>query len=177
MGNTSTIYWDEYFHGERPSLWAYTAGTAKLGLAQFALFLLAVLFTFSRRWGPIVAAPAVSRLSPLEFVDTLGGLYERAGATQVAVTVTAHHLRGKLTRQLALPSSTSDAELATAAASRLGWNAEELVAALEKASVAEKIRTARALQLVQQLETYRGRLGIRRGAALVQANVWNTSQD
>ncbi|MBV8821035.1 MAG: DUF4350 domain-containing protein [Acidobacteriaceae bacterium] len=178
IGNASTIYWDEYFHGQRPSLWAYIAKTsAALGLAQFALLVAAILFTFSRRWGPIVAAPVVSRLSPLEFVDTLGGLYERAGATQVAVAVAARNLRGKLARQLALPASTSDSELATAAGLRLGWNGEELRTALERASATERMRGAQALELVQQLQTCLNKLGVHRKSHAAPTNLWNTSRD
>ena len=49
------IYWDEYFHGQRATLWAYFRRTpVPWGLLQFAVLGLAVLFTFSRRSGPMM---------------------------------------------------------------------------------------------------------------------------
>ncbi|MGC1385483.1 MAG: DUF4350 domain-containing protein, partial [Candidatus Acidiferrales bacterium] len=79
------IYWDEYFHGERQSLWSYAEHTSiKWGLLQIGLIAIAVVFTFSRRSGPVYKPVRVSRLSPLEYVDTLGGLYQRAKAGPAA---------------------------------------------------------------------------------------------
>jgi hypothetical protein len=161
MGTASTIYWDEYFHGQRPSLWAYAQNTpAPLALAQLALLLLAVLFTFSRRWGPVIRPAAISRLSPLEFVETLGGLYQRARATPVAVEIVCHRLRDRLTRQLALPAATPDEELAKAAETRLGWPPGELRTALARASAPPAMRSRQALELIRQLESYTVRLGV-----------------
>jgi hypothetical protein len=68
------IYWDEYFHGQRGSLWSYVEKTPIVwsGL-QLTILVLGLLFTFSRRSGPMVMPAVVSRLSPLEFVETIGG--------------------------------------------------------------------------------------------------------
>jgi hypothetical protein len=161
----STIYWDEYFHGERTSLWAYVESTPiAWALAQAALLLLAVLFTFSRRSGPIMGPPIASRLSPLEFVDTLGGLYQRAGATSVAVTVAYRHLRMRLTQQLGVAASTPDEELARAAGMRLGFQTEEFRKALEKSSAPVGLGPRQALALIQEIESYTAQLGIRRAS-------------
>ena len=68
------IYWDEYFHGERSSLSAYIGKTPlPWGMLQIAIIGIAVLLAFARRSGPIAVPAVVSRLSPLEFVDTLCG--------------------------------------------------------------------------------------------------------
>ena len=110
------IYWDEYFHGQRSSLWSYVGKTSlPWGLVQLGFLALAVLLTFSRRSGPTYIPAPVSRLSPLEFVDTLGGLYERAGAASSAVSVSYARLRSLLTRHLSLPGNIPDAELAQSA--------------------------------------------------------------
>jgi hypothetical protein len=159
----SAIYWDEYFHGQRTSLWAYVEKTpVGWAPAQFALLLIAVLFTYSRRWGPIVGSATVSRLSPLEFVDTLGDLYRRAKATSVAVAVTYRQLRMRLTQQLGVPASAADEELARTAGARLGWKAEELRDTLEKAAAPVGMRPRQALALIQKIEGYTAQLGIRR---------------
>ena len=80
--STTRVLWDEHLHGERPSLAHYVQRTPILWLlAQFLLIFAATLFTFSRRHGPVEPLrPGASRLSPLEFVETLGDLYRRKGA-------------------------------------------------------------------------------------------------
>ena len=152
------IYWDEYFHGQRSSLWSYVGKTSiAWSVLQIALLLVAVLFTFSRRSGPTFVPAENSRLWPLEFVDTLGGLYERAKAASAATAVSYFRLRTLLTRQLSLPSTAKDAELAVAAEQRLGWKDSGLGLLLGRASAArneEKYPTADALKIVQELEKF-----------------------
>lgn len=160
------LYWDEYFHGERSSLWSYVAKTpVPMGLLQLGLLGLAVLFTFSRRSGPIAQPAGVSRLSPLEFVETLGGLYQRAGAAPAAVGVAYQKFRGLLTRQLRLPPGIADANLAQAAGQRLGQNAGELSAALQRAaeaSRASELAAADALVLLRELESIAQQMGLQK---------------
>ncbi len=156
IASPSNIYWDEYFHGQQGSLWSYVQQTpiawAVLQLAIAAAF---VLFTFSRRSGPEMAPALVSRLSPLEFVDTMGGLYQRAGAASVPVGTSYRHLRSSLTRRLGLPAITTDEALAAAAGDRLGWKRDEVRETLVKAAAALRIETLsarEALPLVRDLE-------------------------
>jgi hypothetical protein len=151
-----SIYWDEYFHGERGSLLSYFYKTPLVwAIAQIVLGFLCVLFAFARRSGPIVAPAAASRLSPLEFVDTMGGLYQRAGAQSIAVSVSYRHLRLELTRRLGLPAAVPDADLAKAAGERLGLDGD-LAGTLADAAQGDsgKLSSARALTLVQKLTAY-----------------------
>lgn len=151
------IYWDEYFHGARGSLWTYIEATpVKWALVQSALIMVMIVFAFSRRWGPIAALPPISRLSPLEFVETLGGLYQRAGATSVATSVAYRHLRLNLTRRLGLSSSIANQALASAAGDRLGWDTAHFVSTLETAASAEthNLPPRDALSLVKEIGSY-----------------------
>ena len=163
-----TVYWDEYFHGQRASLWSYFEGTpVPWGILQAFVIALAVLFTFSRRSGPVVKPAAVSRLSPLEFVDTVGSLYQSARAGSVAVAVSHRRLRLQLSQRMGLPSSASDQVLVDAAAGRMGWDASAFALALAKAGGAEhlhRMRPGDALELVQTLEGYSAQLGIQKTA-------------
>ncbi len=158
-----TVYWDEYFHGRRGSMWSYVENTPlPWGTLQLGILTLAVLFTFSRRSGPVAMPATLLRLSPLEFVDTMGGLYQRAGATPVAVGVSYKHLRLELARRLSLPAAAVDADLAKAAGERLGFQASELGDVLQnaaRAAAAPKLPARQALHLVQQLEKNTARLG------------------
>jgi hypothetical protein len=152
-----SIYWDEYFHGQRSSLWSYIEKTPLVwGCLQLLFLALGLLFTFSRRSGPIFTPATVSRLSQLEFVETMGGLYQRAGATAIPVNVSYRRLRFLLTRQFGLAATTLDPELAETARQRLGFDnrlSDVLQDAARSANL-EKLSAKRALSLVRQLENY-----------------------
>ena len=163
------VYWDEYFHGERTSLWSYVQKTpVAWGLMQLSILGLIVVFTFSRRSGPTVLPPVVSRVAPLEFVDTLGGLYERARAEPAVVGFVYQRFRATLSRQLRISSSVSDSALADAVQSRLGWKESGLKTTLARALVASRARKVapeEALGLVQELERYEEQLGLKKKIA------------
>ena len=163
------IYWDEYFHGQRTSLWSYLQKTpVAWGLAQVAILGVIVVLTFGRRSGPIVFPPVVSRLSPLEFVDTLGGLYERAGAEPAVVGFVYQRFRATLSRQLRLSANASDTELADAVQGRLGWKESGLKSTMARALVASrshKVEPEEALGLIRDLERYEVQLGLKKKIA------------
>jgi hypothetical protein len=167
--STVQIYWDEYFHGERTSLWSYVRKTpVTWGLVQISVLGLIVMFTFSRRSGPTVLPPVVSRLAPLEFVDTLGGLYERAGAEPAVVGFVYQRFRATLSRQLRISSTVGDTELADAVQTRLGWKETSLKQTLARALVASrarKVEPEEALGLVRELERYEEQLGLKKKIA------------
>ncbi len=157
-GTLLPVYWDEYFHGQQGDLWSYVAATPiPWGIWQLVLAALIALFTYSRHSGPIVAPRVIPRLSPLEFVDTMGELYRRAGATKVAIDVPYKRLRLQLARRLGQPIDSTDAQLAQIAAGRLGISENELRTTLEEASLASnvsKFDRKKALALVQSLLRY-----------------------
>jgi hypothetical protein len=163
------IYWDEYFHGERTSLWSYARKTpVAWGVLQIAILGILVFFTFGRRSGPIVSPRVISRLAPLEFVDTLGGLYERAGAEPAVVGFVYQRFRATLSRQLRMASTASDTELADAVEGRLGWKESDLKTTLARASVASrarKVEPEEALGLVRDLERFEEQLGLKKKIA------------
>jgi Domain of unknown function (DUF4350) len=160
------IYWDEYFHGQRATLWAYFQETpVPWGLLQFAVLGFAVLFTFSRRSGPMMMPAVATRLAPLEFVDTLGGLYQRAHAEPAVVAAVYQRFRGTLTRHLRLPMAIPNALLDEAARGRLGLKDDSFLETLQRADVAsnaQKIPAAEALELIQKLENYEEQLGLKK---------------
>jgi uncharacterized protein DUF4350 len=152
------VLWDEYFHGERGSLWAYLVGTpVPWAGAQIGLVALALLATYGRRWGPLRPRAMPLRLSPLEFVDTLGGLYERAHAAAPATGVALQRFRFLLTRRLGLPANYATAALGHEAQERLGKAAAGLAETLEKAEHAAatyELSDDKALELVRELDGY-----------------------
>jgi Domain of unknown function (DUF4350) len=156
------VLFDEYFHGHRRSLVATMSHTqVKWLVVQFAVVAFFALLTFSRRSGPIRSLAAESRLSPLEFVDTLGGLYERADAAMVAVDVNYQRFRYWLTRRAGISPKATIEELEQVVRDR--WNLRDpqfgaVLHACEEARYNYETSPRQALHLVQALQDYAGKL-------------------
>jgi hypothetical protein len=156
------IYWDEYFHGARASLASYFMnGPLPWAGLQIGIAFVAILFTFSRRAGPTRLPGTESRLSPLEFVDTLGGLYQSAHASPAAVAVAYRRFRLALSRKLATPPRAKLPEISRAASSKFGWPEQSLLDTLARSERAMRninLDEKEALYLVRQLHEYSARL-------------------
>jgi len=161
----TTVLWDEYFHGYRGSLWNYFEKTpVPWAIFQLSLVAVFVLLAFGRRNGPLYAPVAVSRLSPLEFVDTLGDLYRRASAGPAAVRVAYQRFRTQLVRRLALAPSISNMQLDAAVRERLGWKQPGFMDTLQRAERAARendLSGSDALNIVQALEHYEVLFGLK----------------
>ncbi len=161
LGNSKDvrILWDEYYHSSHVETINYMATPAiRYGLfLQCGLVFLVFLFAYSRRNAPIRPLNQPSRLSPLEFVHTLGGLYRRANATDIALEVPYNRFRSLLTRRLGLRPDTPSADLARAARTRFGYKDKDLEATLNQIQAglhAHDIPEARVLNLVQRLSRH-----------------------
>jgi len=152
------IYWDEYFHGARPGPWSYASDTPlRWALVQLGIFFLAVMLTFSRRSGPVRPLVQPSRLSPLEFVETLGGLYHSAHAAQVAVEVSYQRFQYLLGKRLGMPAHPSAADMARAVEHRPRYDRQDFAATLARCETAigdPDLREKEAVQLVQALNDF-----------------------
>jgi len=156
------VLWDEYFHGDRPDLWSYLSKTPlPWAMLQAALVALALILTYSRRSGPIVDPVAASRLSPMEFVETVGGLYSRKRAAQGAVEIALHCFRSRLAR---LPRHrAATAGVGTKDALAAGYKDDLSAPALfmsqcDAALTAGISNEAQALGIIQKLHDYTRRL-------------------
>ena len=163
LGDPGTeVLWDEYIHGYRQTLAGSLAHSPVLWIfLQMALLALAALITFSRRSGPIFPSVATVRLSPLEFVYTLGGLYQRAGAASVAVDVSYQRVRYWLTRRLGVAGNASLDDLQKAVRDRWNFRDERLINTLrecESARYHPELGPEQALQLVKDLHRFAAEL-------------------
>ena len=156
------ILWDEYFHGHRPSSPASTLRLRLVVGIEIGLFIATVLLTYSRRSGPIVPSPVETRRSPLEFVRTLGSLYQRAGATSVAVDIAYQRFRHALTRRLGRSGRTPVDDLERAVRER--WSVDSgfgaVLRACESASGDPGLSTQAALKLTRSLHDYADELAL-----------------
>jgi hypothetical protein len=166
-GAKGEVLWDEYIHGYRQTLGSSIAHSPVKWLAlQLALLALAVVATFSRRSGPVCKPAAPIRLSPLEFVQTLGGLYETAGTASVAVDICYQRFRYWLTRRLGVASNISVTDLEVAVRDHWSFVDDRFVAILRRCEAANTdpyLHPPAALQLVQELDEYAVRLKLYQG--------------
>jgi hypothetical protein len=162
------FYWDESLHGQIKSTWSYAAGPS-LTILRLGLLLLALLivFSFSRRSGPVRDLPAPPRATPIEFLDALGSLYRNAGAASTVVAIAWERFRRQALRLCGLRGQQmGSAELAAVLRRRFPHAAEDLeadLAACEDASWGETIEPRAALKLLQKLHFHRDSLTAQRG--------------
>jgi hypothetical protein len=177
-GQANDIFWDEYIHGYRQTLAASIAHSAvKWLVLQLALLGLAVIATFSRRSGPLSAPVSGVRLSPMEFVETLGGLYQRADAASTVVDVCYRRFRYWLTRRLGVAGNISTDELAVVIHDRsgfagvspsehsgnTGFPTDRFIATMKQCESAASdpfLHGPMALHLVQELDDYAAQLKV-----------------
>jgi hypothetical protein len=117
-----------------------------------------ILFSFSRRSGPVRELPPPPRAAPIEFLEALGSLYRNAGAASTAVAVAWERFRRHALRLCGLrPGPLGSAELATVIRRRFpvaGPTLETDLAACEEASWGETIEPRDALKLIQALHDH-----------------------
>jgi hypothetical protein len=150
------FFWDESLHGEVRSQWFYARGPALyLLIGGFIGIALLIVFSFSRRRGPLRDLPQPVRATPVEFLEALGSLYAEAGASATAVELALERFRRKMGDLCGLKGSKMSAEELAAALRRrfpqVGSDLEKDLADCEDAMRDDQLQPKRALMLVQTL--------------------------
>lgn len=158
------VLFDEYIHGAREGLWVTLKGTPVWPLLwQLAAIAFLLVLSFGRRHGPVRALVRVPRSSPLEFAESMGALYQKADAAEVAVGAAERRLVDFLHDEGGIPRDTlragSDAT-AAAVASRFSYNTAEFSKDLKAAREAEfkRLSAKSALELVRRLDRHIAKL-------------------
>lgn len=177
------FYWDESLHGEIRSTWSYASGPAWtmlwVGLAVLSLL---IVFSFSRRTGPVRELPAPVRATPIEFLDALGSLYKNAGAASTAVSIALERFRRRSLRLCGLRGKQINAaDLAAVLRRRFPQadpSLETDLAACEEAGWAQTITPREALKLIQKLRAHQEYLetAARPGSADPKSNNIDSNQ-
>jgi hypothetical protein len=154
------FYWDESLHGDVRSEWSYVSGpTVWLLWTGLILISILIVFSFSRRSGPVRELAPPARATPIEFLEALGSLYRSAGASSTAVTVAWERFRRFALRVCGLRQAPMSAEELGAAIRRrfptAGATLEADLAACEDATLNDKIDPRAALKLIQTLHQHR----------------------
>jgi uncharacterized membrane protein len=159
-GTDRTIYFDERLHGISDDPWSAAQDTPVTALiVQSCCVGALLLFSFSRGAGPRRTLVQPPRASPLEFVESMGALYARAGASRVAVSAAERRLLAFLLHEGGIPMETlrsSPSAIAAAVSARFGCDTAALAADLEAARQAEydARRPSEALILVRRLDEH-----------------------
>jgi hypothetical protein len=153
------FYWDESLHGEIVSNWFYASGPA-LNLLRWGLLGigLLVVFSFSRRRGPVRDLPAPVRATPVEFLESLGSLYGEARATATAVDLAYERFRRRMADLCGLKGAGLSAEeLGAAVRRRFPKADQDMEKDLAECQVAigdDTLTPKKALALVQVLRRH-----------------------
>jgi hypothetical protein len=163
-----TVFFDEYVHGMRADLWSTAQGTpVQALLVQVTVVALLVLLSFSRRNGPVRVLRLPRRTSPVEFAHSMGDLYERAHATQLATEAARQHLLRFLEHEAGVPREvlrSSPEAIADAVEARFRCDGRRLADTLrapekaEHATLSGKSALALVRALDEQVEKLRAAL-------------------
>lgn len=157
-GADRRVLFDEYFHGQRASLWDTAKGLPISQVAwQCAVVAVLLVLSFGRRSGPIRLPVRVPRSSPLEFAESMGRLYKKAGATQAAVDGARRRLLKFLEEQCGVSREvlrSTPQVIVEAVEERLGGRWSALGEHLTQATEAEHstVSLASTLELVRALD-------------------------
>ena len=157
LGDGRRIVFDESLQQTTRTQWSATRGLPLRSLlAQAALIFALLVFSFSRRRGPIRLPAGVPRSSPLEFAISMGDLYEKAGATGAATEAARRRLGATLARDARLPHRTVQAgpdAIVEALEKRFGGVWKSVGEHLREAALAADVnpKATSALKLVRAL--------------------------
>ena len=152
------VLFDESLHGDSTSVWDHARGLPiRSLLIQCGVVALLLVLSFGRRNGPVRALAQVVRSSPLEFAESMGHLYNKAGATQVAASGARRRLLRYLHERCGLSRDAlrrPPAETAEALRHRFGGNwdtiAEHLAQSADGGDKALSSKTT--LELVKAID-------------------------
>ena len=157
LGDGREVIFDEAMQVPGESVWEVLKGLPLLWVSlQAVLVALLLVFSFSRRRGPVRAPVSLPRSSPVEFAESMGDLYEKAGATHAATEAARRRLLRVLTREAGLSQATvleGPEAIAKTLQQRLGGDWSRLAKHLEDAaaSAGEEISAGSALALVRAM--------------------------
>jgi hypothetical protein len=159
------VYWDESLHGDVISIWSFSSGLAQTMLVYGLLSLaVLVLASFSRRSGPLRPLPVRPRTTPVEYIEALGSLYHKAGATETALAISWERFRRRVLKLCGMQPVKMDAEeLALVIRRRFPMANAKLEEDLKSVEEAARMGVAQprmALALAQKLYAHQRELKI-----------------
>jgi uncharacterized protein DUF4350 len=167
-GGGGLIAFDEFHQGRsstQNALIGYFAGTPVLAMcAQFALIVLALVWTRGRRFARPLPLPRIDRRSSLEFVASMAELQQRSRAYDLALENIYARTRRVLVRHAGAGNHTTRADIARRVSSRSRLGRKELETLMrncEDVINGAPTNSQNALGLAKRLRFIEGALGLR----------------
>ncbi len=176
LGQGRAAYFDEYYFGQHaePSLVHADRRVYWALFWQFVAVFVLLVWSFSRRKGPLRMPVEVPRSSPVEFAESMGGLYAKARATEPVVEAAERRLARVLMSEAGLSREVvrdgPDA-VAAALAGRFGgdWSGLQQHLAAARAAKNERVSPGDALTLVRGMAGDEDRLRAMLSAGMAKA--------
>ncbi len=157
-----TVLFDEYLHETRESITDTLRGLPWWPLAgQLAILAVLLVLSRGRRAGPLRRPIHLPRSSPIEFAQSMGRLYSRAGATEAATGAAYAKLVEYLRDQCGIAREILHQPapaVSHALSERFGGDWNDVETHLHQAHHSGPLSPKSALQLVQSLEADHQRL-------------------
>jgi len=160
ISSRALILFDEYHHGIGQSNAAaiHIQRQVKIGIVVLAVALLVLCYGKGRRFGAVRNLPASERLRPgFEFVESIGRLYERAGAADLAAEILVKSMRQGICLKLGLspdaPKETIVRQLESDGLEQVARKVDELLIyeqAGQSLSKSELLHVAREIHSVEK---------------------------
>lgn len=170
-GKDDLILFDEYHHGltDSDSLWSVMSRESKVAGGFALVAVLLGVYSAGRRFGAVRKLPAADAVRPgYEFVESVGRLYQRAGATDLAADVFRGLFRQEICMRLGLPPDAARQQivgrLRSDGCGEPAERVDRVLAACERSGAGHRPSEQELLDIareIQQLEKELGLGGIR----------------
>ena len=168
-GKRDLILFDEYHHciQESPSMWDRMGRQVKIALGILLAAILLGAYSQGRRFGAVRELPAQETIRPgVEFVESVGRLYQRAHATDVAAEIICESFRHDLCARLGLPADVSSEQIARGLRSCGGQGCAErvegLVARCERCRAGHKPSERELVEIAREVRELERELNLER---------------
>lgn len=163
------VLFDEYHHGYggQSSVLALIGPRVKISVLFFAAALLVGVVSQSRRFGAVRSLSEEETLRPgREFVEAVGRLYRRAGATDVASEIMLESFERKLRLKLGVSAESTPSEISSrisaASNAQIAERVTRVLAARGKASAGQKPSEQELLHITIEVQQLEKELGLER---------------
>jgi len=167
------ILFDEYHHGlgiDQGSLWSLMLRSerqVKIGALIMLVVALSLIYGHGRRFGAVRRLPAAASVRPgYEFVESVGRLYDRAGAADMAAGILCGSLRHSLCLKLGLSSDVPNERIVRVLASdgfkAISRQVDNLLIHCEPGKTGQKMSKSELLHIAGEIRKIEEELGLAR---------------
>lgn len=164
-GDKALVLFDEYHHGieHQDTLWNYMNRNTKVCLALLVLAAIIAAFACGRRFGAVRELPISDSLRPgYEYIDSVGRLYQRAGATNMTLDIVFKSFKSNLCAKLGITSDATARQIADRLKSgnETAAKTKDLIERCEKYNAGHKLPEKELLDIAKEIRQLEKELGL-----------------